>query len=53
MAAPPPAGRAVAEQERLVTLIPVLTGDDFLWNLMRRSLADGDSLGRSLAGLEP
>jgi len=43
----------VSEQERLITLIPVLKRDDFLSNLMRRSLADGDSLGLSLAGLEP
>jgi hypothetical protein len=43
----------MSEQERLVTLIPVLTGDDFLWNLMRRSLADGDSLSLSLVGFDP
>jgi hypothetical protein len=43
----------VTEQERLVTLIPVLNRDDFLWNLLRRSLADGDSLGLSLVGFEP
>jgi len=40
------------EQERLVTLIPVLDRDHFLWNLMGRSLADRDSLAQSLGGSE-
>jgi hypothetical protein len=53
MAAPPSAGGAVAEQERLVALIPVLIRDHFLSNLLRRSLADRDSLGLSLEGCEP
>jgi len=53
MAAPPSAGVAVSEQERLVALIPVLSRDHFLWNLLRRSLADRDSLGLSLEGCEP
>jgi hypothetical protein len=53
MATPPSAGVAVAEQERLVALIPVLSRDHFLSNLLRRSLADRDSLGLSLEGFEP
>src|SRR4030095_4182650 len=53
MAAPPSAGGALAEQERLVALIPVLIRDHFLSNLLRRSLADRDSLGLSLEGCEP
>jgi hypothetical protein len=53
MAAPPSPGVAIAEQERLVALIPVLTRDHFLSNLLRRSLADRDSLGLSLEGCEP
>jgi len=52
-AAPPSPGGAVAEQERLVALIPVLSRDPFLSNLLRRSLADRDSLGLSLEGCEP
>jgi len=50
MAAPPSPGVAVSEQERLVALIPVLSRDHFLSNLLRRSLADRDSLGLSLEG---
>jgi hypothetical protein len=53
MAAPPSPGAAASEQERLVALIPVLTRDHFLSNLLRRSLADRDSLGLSLGGFEP
>jgi hypothetical protein len=53
MAAPPSPGGAVAEQERLVALIPVLSRNPFLSNLLRRSLADRDSLGLSLEGCEP
>src|SRR5262245_62305441 len=52
MAAPPSAGVAVSEQERLVALILVLTRDPFLSN-PRRSLAGRDSLGLSLEGCEP
>src|SRR5262244_1825183 len=53
MAAPPSPGTAASEQERLVALIPVLTWDPFLSNLLRRSLAGRDSLGLSLEGCEP
>src|SRR5215510_10347174 len=53
MAAPLSAGVTVSEQERRVALIPVLTRDHFLSNLLRRSLAGRDSLGLSLEGCEP
>jgi hypothetical protein len=45
MAAPPSAGVAVSEQERLVALIPVLTRDHFLSNLSAVLLLTGTVWG--------
>jgi len=45
MAVPPSAGGAVAEQERLVALIPVLIRDHFLSNLLAVLLPTGTVWG--------